>query len=191
MPRVGPAPIDDAAVKSQAEAVATVSLANRAIDKLGLATNPEFDSVEANSRAVDRFLSRLTVIARPGSRVVQIELVSRDPELAARAANAVAEIHLQSRMWRRRRRRPGPPARGWRRRSRCSGPKSRTRTRRLRRSRTSSGRAIVGFATAITMPPGIFFPEHAERLSALPLLSVNGHRQSVEALEVLDSPFGV
>ncbi len=48
--------------------------------------------------AVDRFLSRLTVIARPGSRVVQIELVSRDPELAARAANAVAEIHLQSRM---------------------------------------------------------------------------------------------
>ena len=40
--------------------------------------------------------SRLTVIARPGSRVVQI--VSRDPELAARAANAVAEIHLQSRM---------------------------------------------------------------------------------------------
>ena len=66
MPRVGPAPIDDAAVQSQAEAVATVSLANRAIDKLGLATNPEFDSVEANSRAVDRFLSRLTVIARPG-----------------------------------------------------------------------------------------------------------------------------
>jgi len=66
-----------------------------------------------------------------------------------------------------------------------------TRTRRSRRSRTSSGRAIVGFATAITMPPGIFFPEHAERLSALPLLSVNGHRQSVEALEVLDSPFGV
>ena len=41
--------------------------------------------------------SRLTVIARPGSRV-QIEFVSRDPELAARAANAVAEIHLQSRM---------------------------------------------------------------------------------------------
>ena len=94
----GPALFDDAAVQSQAEAVATVSLANRAIDKLGLATNPEFDSVEANSRAVDRFLSRLTVIARPGSRVVQIELVSRDPELAARAANAVAEIHLQSRM---------------------------------------------------------------------------------------------
>ena len=98
MPRVGPAPIDDAAVQSQAEAVATVSLANRAIDKLGLATNPEFDSVEANSRAVDRFLSRLTVIARPGSRVVQIELVSRDPELAARAANAVAEIYLRGRL---------------------------------------------------------------------------------------------
>ncbi len=41
-PRVSPAPIDDAAVQSQAEAVATVSLASRAVDKLGLATNPEF-----------------------------------------------------------------------------------------------------------------------------------------------------
>ena len=37
---VGPAPIDDPAVQSQAEAVATVSLASRAVDKLGLATIP-------------------------------------------------------------------------------------------------------------------------------------------------------
>ncbi len=50
MPRVGPAPIDDAAVQSQAEAVATVSLANRAIDKLGLATNPEFGSARRCAR---------------------------------------------------------------------------------------------------------------------------------------------
>ncbi len=90
--------IDDAAVQSQAEAVATADLARKAIDKLGLATNPEFGGGgdKADPRAVDKFLSRLTVFPVPRSRVLQIEFVSRDPELAARGANTVAEIYLQS-----------------------------------------------------------------------------------------------
>ncbi len=91
--------IDDAAVQSQAEAVATADLARKAVDKLGLATNPEFSgdrSGKTDQRVVDRFLSQLTVFPVPRSRVLQIEFVSRDPELAARGANTVAEAYLQS-----------------------------------------------------------------------------------------------
>ena len=62
-------------------------------------TNPEFagDGVDqADLGVVDKFLSRLTVFAVPRSRVLQIEFVSRDPDLAARAANTVAAVYLQS-----------------------------------------------------------------------------------------------
>ncbi len=91
------ATIDDAAVQSQAEAVATADLARKALDKLGLAKNPEFGgNGKANQRAVDTFRSRLTVSAAPRSRVLRIEFVSRDPEFAARAADTVAEVYLQS-----------------------------------------------------------------------------------------------
>jgi len=43
----------------------------------------------------------------------------------------------------------------------------------------------LGFATAVTTRPGMLFPEHADRLAALPRASVNGRWQSPEALEVL------
>jgi len=43
----------------------------------------------------------------------------------------------------------------------------------------------LGFATAVTTRPGMLFPEHALRLTALPRVSVNGRWQRVEALEVL------
>ena len=43
----------------------------------------------------------------------------------------------------------------------------------------------LGFATAVTTRPGMLFPEHAQRLTALPRVSVNGRWQRVDALEVL------
>jgi uncharacterized protein involved in exopolysaccharide biosynthesis len=95
--------IDPEAVQSEAEAVATTDLARKAIDKLGLQTNPEFNPSSSgerdgkvDQRVVDKFLSRLTAFPVPRSRVLQIEFVSRDPELAARGANTVAEVFLQS-----------------------------------------------------------------------------------------------
>ncbi len=97
------ATIDPEAVQSQAETVVTKDLARKAIDKLALAANPEFSAPTSSGsdgtvdpRVVDKFLSRLTVFPAPKSRVLQIEFVSRDPELAARGANAVAEVYLQS-----------------------------------------------------------------------------------------------
>ena len=43
----------------------------------------------------------------------------------------------------------------------------------------------LGFATAVTSRSGMLFVGHAERLTELPRVSVNGRWQSVEALEVL------
>ncbi len=97
------ATIDPEAVQSQAEAVATADLARKAIEKLDLAANPEYGVSAgagreggADQRVVDKFLSRLTVFPVPKSRVLEIEFVSRDSALAARAANTVAELFLQS-----------------------------------------------------------------------------------------------
>jgi peptidoglycan/xylan/chitin deacetylase (PgdA/CDA1 family) len=51
----------------------------------------------------------------------------------------------------------------------------------------------LGFASAVTTRPGMIFPEHAERVCALPRLSVNGNWQSLDAFEILVSgaPFAL
>ncbi|MBN9082870.1 MAG: polysaccharide deacetylase [Rhizobiales bacterium 62-17] len=51
----------------------------------------------------------------------------------------------------------------------------------------------LGFASAVTTRPGMVFPEHAQHLTALPRLSVNGHWQDRTFLEVLLSgaPFAL
>ena len=51
----------------------------------------------------------------------------------------------------------------------------------------------LGFASAVTTRPGLIFPAHRAHLTALPRLSVNGHWQSLDALEVLLSgvPFAL
>ncbi len=98
------ATIDPDAAQSEAEAAISTDLARQAVEKLGLASNPEFNSAinagsggKADQQLVDKFLSRLTASAAPRSHVLQIEFVSRDPELAARGANTVAEVLVRSR----------------------------------------------------------------------------------------------
>ena len=91
------------AMQSQAEAVASPDLAREAVEQLGLAANPEFNPSGAggegkiDQRMVDAFLARLTVVPAPGSQRLQIEFVSRDPELAARGANTMARVFVRSR----------------------------------------------------------------------------------------------
>ena len=43
----------------------------------------------------------------------------------------------------------------------------------------------AGFASAVTTRPGMIFPEHADYLTALPRLSVNGNHQSLATLDIL------
>ncbi|MEO0618407.1 MAG: polysaccharide deacetylase family protein [Pseudomonadota bacterium] len=51
----------------------------------------------------------------------------------------------------------------------------------------------LGFDTAVTTRKGMIFPEHADHMTALPRLSLNGDYQDVRALEVLLSglPFAL
>jgi peptidoglycan/xylan/chitin deacetylase (PgdA/CDA1 family) len=51
----------------------------------------------------------------------------------------------------------------------------------------------LGFASAVTTRPGMIFPDHAARLTALPRLSVNGLWQNLDDFEVLLSgaPFAL
>jgi len=43
----------------------------------------------------------------------------------------------------------------------------------------------LGFASAVTTRPGVVFAEHRDHLCALPRLSINGHHQSLAAVDIL------
>ena len=51
----------------------------------------------------------------------------------------------------------------------------------------------LGFASALTTRPGMLFPAHRDHLHALPRLSLNGHWQNLDSLEILLSgvPFAL
>ncbi|HYF55844.1 MAG TPA: GumC family protein [Salinarimonas sp.] len=110
--------IDEQAVASQVQVILSRDLARESIKRLGLVGNPEFDPASGEIGAVRRVLILLGVAKNPfdrppedrlfenwyenlkvfavgKSRIVAIEFRSRDPELAARAANTVAEVYLE------------------------------------------------------------------------------------------------
>jgi uncharacterized protein involved in exopolysaccharide biosynthesis len=110
--------LDAEAVQSEAETITSPDLARKAIAKLDLANRPEFNQAAATNplsvalsllklggspparsgeaRIVDAFLSRLVAFPVAKTRVLQIEFVSEDPELAARGANVVAQLFLEA-----------------------------------------------------------------------------------------------
>ncbi|WP_438277523.1 GumC family protein [Nitrobacter sp.] len=109
--------LDPEAVASQVQLVLSRDLAREVIRKNKLAENPEFDPVlrgvspiksllalfgigrdplrmTPEERVLDAYFNRLTAYAVDKSRVIVIEFQSRDPELAARIANSIAEGYL-------------------------------------------------------------------------------------------------
>ncbi len=108
--------IDQEALASQVQLVLSRDLARQVIEKLNLAELPEFNSVpdgfslmtiprllglarDPNSMSLEErllgaYYERLNAYAVDKSRVIVIEFQSADPELAARAANTVAERYL-------------------------------------------------------------------------------------------------
>ena len=113
-----PAPLpDDEAVQSQVQLVTSRDLARSAIRQLNLQGNPEYDPlakgvgpitrtlvllgleqdptrVAPEDRMLDAYFDRLTVFPVTKSRVLTIEFDSKDPDLAARAANTVANLYI-------------------------------------------------------------------------------------------------
>jgi uncharacterized protein involved in exopolysaccharide biosynthesis/Mrp family chromosome partitioning ATPase len=109
--------VDQEAVTSQVQLILSRDLARDVIKKLKLAERPEFDPVLGGPSLVRTVLSLLGIIKDPmemtpeervfksyydrlfafqveKSRVIAIEFESQDPELAAKAANAIAEGYL-------------------------------------------------------------------------------------------------
>jgi uncharacterized protein involved in exopolysaccharide biosynthesis/Mrp family chromosome partitioning ATPase len=112
-----PATVDQEAVTSQAQIILSRDLAREVIDKLKLGTRPEFDpalngvspvkavlgllglvkdplSMTPEERVLEAYYDRLTVTPVDKSRVINIDFLSQDPELAARVANAIADGYL-------------------------------------------------------------------------------------------------
>ena len=113
------APIDEQGVASQVQVVMSRDIAREAIRRLNLVGNPEFDPTAAEigplrrvlmmlgiganplerpaeDRVLDAYFERLLVYPAGKSRILTVEFRSGDPELAARAANTIAELYIQS-----------------------------------------------------------------------------------------------
>ena len=109
--------LDAEAVTSQVQLLLSRDLASEIIKKNKLAQLPEFDpvlgglsplksllalvgigrdpfSLTPEERVLDAYFDRFTAYAVDKSRVVVIEFQSRDPELAARVANSIADAYL-------------------------------------------------------------------------------------------------
>jgi tyrosine-protein kinase Etk/Wzc len=109
--------VDQEAVTSQVQLILSRDLAREVIKKLKLADRPEFDPVLAGpsllrtllsltgiikdpmtmtpeERVFKSYFERLSAFQVEKSRVIGIEFESQDPELAAKAANTIAEGYL-------------------------------------------------------------------------------------------------
>jgi tyrosine-protein kinase Etk/Wzc len=110
-------PLDPEAVTSQVQLVLSRDLAREIIRKNKLAERPEFDpvlsgmspiksllalfgigrypfSMTPEERVLDAYFDRLTAYAVDKSRVIVVEFQSRDPDLAAKVANSIADGYL-------------------------------------------------------------------------------------------------
>src|ERR1700733_5626361 len=109
--------VDQEAVTSQAQIILSRDLAQEVIKKLKLGERPEFDptlsgvspikavlglfglvrdplSMTPEERVLEAYYDRLTVTPVEKSRVINIDFLSQDPELAAQVANAIADGYL-------------------------------------------------------------------------------------------------
>ena len=115
--RIEPLAPDPEAVGSQIQLVTSRDLARRVIKTLNLQGNPEFDPLaegvspltrilvtlglsrdptrlSPEERILEAYFERLSVYSPTKTRVLLIEFTSRDPDLAARAANAIADAYI-------------------------------------------------------------------------------------------------
>ncbi len=109
--------VDEEAVNSQIQLLTSRDLGRKAVQALKLKGNQEFDTnasggdslsrlamlfglvanpseQAAEDRLLRRFTDHLTVMSPAKTRVLQVEFSSRDPDLAARGANAVADLYI-------------------------------------------------------------------------------------------------
>ncbi|HEX4768963.1 MAG TPA: Wzz/FepE/Etk N-terminal domain-containing protein [Lichenihabitans sp.] len=110
---------DDEAVQSQVQLISSRDIAREAIRRLGLKGNPEFDPlakgidplsrvlillglesdptrIAPEDRILQSYYDHLQVFPVVKSRVITIEFTATDPDLAAKAANTIADLYIQA-----------------------------------------------------------------------------------------------
>ena len=108
---------DSEAVQSQVQLISSRDLGRQVAKALDLAANPEFDpvlrgfdpfgrvlvmlgmqrdpaSTSPEERVLESYFNKLTVFSVAKTRVLSVEFVSNDPDLAAKAANTIADLYL-------------------------------------------------------------------------------------------------
>ena len=116
-----PQVFDAEAVNSQILLLTSRDLARRAVERLGLRGNPEFDPAAGggnpftrplvllgilpdpsqqtlDDRILTKFNDHLLVMSPTKTRVLQVEFSSQDPDLAARGANIIADLYIDLQM---------------------------------------------------------------------------------------------
>ena len=109
--------LDAEAVGSQIQLVTSRDVARRAIKAIGLLGDPEFDplaggmgvmsrimvlaglkrdptQLSPEDRVLETYFEKLTVFSPTKTRVLNIEFQAHNPDLAAKAANTIADIYL-------------------------------------------------------------------------------------------------
>lgn len=99
--------VSDTYLETQYKVLRSETLARRVIDELGLGRREEFnpprgfwhrssaaDPADAAERTLKTFEDRLSIDPVKRSRLVEVGFESRDPELAARAVNAIASNYI-------------------------------------------------------------------------------------------------
>lgn len=112
-------PLDQEAIASQVQIVYSRDVARAVIRDLDLIKLPEFDpmiegrslptyllalfgvvrdisQMTAEERTLEAYYERLSVYPVDRSRVIEVRFMSKDPELAARVANAIAERYIEA-----------------------------------------------------------------------------------------------
>lgn len=112
-----PLALDAEAVQTQVQLMTSRDLGRRAIRELNLQGNPEFDPLAAGlgpissvmvllglqrdptrlspeDRILESYLEKLTVFSPIKTRVLTVEFQSRDPDIAAKTANKVADLYI-------------------------------------------------------------------------------------------------
>ena len=97
-------PTDPASLQNQIQILTSRALAEQVIGKLRLATDPEFkasgglfgnsDARRVRDTTIDNFLKHLTVDAIGLSTSLDVRFTSRDPEKAARIADAISDAYV-------------------------------------------------------------------------------------------------
>lgn len=110
--------LDQDAVQSQVQIIQSRDIAKIVVQRLGLASKSEFDpllgglsltsrigaifgatsnltAMTPEDRVLESYMDKLKVLAVARSRVMAIEFQSRDPELAAKAAQTIAEEYIR------------------------------------------------------------------------------------------------